>query len=130
MRSLQDALAAALLRPVALAGVQQVAQRDDADQFARVVATDDGELGQAGLGHPVDDDAERFVRVGDDGMRLDQLGEPAPFAVIGDDGRRDVPDRPLHVAAGEDTGEIALTIHHGVEMLAAPLVLLPVVAAP
>jgi hypothetical protein len=67
----QDALAAALLCPVALAGVQQIAQRDDADQFARVIAPDDGELGQAGLGHPVDDDTERFVRISDDGVRLD-----------------------------------------------------------
>ena len=64
LRILVEPLALGLLVDEALAGLEQVAERDDADEPAGVVGRDDGQPLDARPGHPLGRVAARFVGVG------------------------------------------------------------------
>src|SRR5215471_20307055 len=53
--------------------LQQIAQRDHANQLARIMAGNDGQPREACLGHSVDDHAQRFVWIRHHRMRLHHL---------------------------------------------------------
>ena len=60
----------ALLVQVSQSGPQEIGQRYHAHQTRWILAADHREASQTSRGHALDDDAERFIRIGDDRIGL------------------------------------------------------------
>ena len=71
---LQHTLPSALLLQMMGPGLQQITQRDDPHELTWV-------LGKSRLGHTVDHDTQRFIRVGHHRIGLHHLDEPAAIAL-------------------------------------------------
>ena len=94
--------------------LEDVAAGDDADEFFRVRFHDDGDVADVTGDEAVEDDVERFVRVGDDEVFRHDVFDQDRFRV-------DADEFVARVAERDDTGERAVFSDHGEACVSARL---------